>query len=171
MWCVWTLTLYAWLFREKFIRLQHENKMLRVQQEECEREKIAALQAQLEEAHKTRSELDTDNRWTESISLCKSATDRHERGSLSSADSLLTLFSSVLVSCVKFLFQTYSFVNISLPLHRNQSADWVESGSVSCSSRLRTSRRLCRVRRPSLMMWVCQEHWHQYRENAPQTSY
>uniref|UniRef100_A0A8C9XHW5 Hook microtubule-tethering protein 1 n=1 Tax=Sander lucioperca TaxID=283035 RepID=A0A8C9XHW5_SANLU len=40
----------------------HENKMLRVQQEECEREKIATLQAQLEEAHKTRSELDTENR-------------------------------------------------------------------------------------------------------------
>uniref|UniRef100_A0A7N9AV61 Hook microtubule-tethering protein 1 n=1 Tax=Mastacembelus armatus TaxID=205130 RepID=A0A7N9AV61_9TELE len=49
-------------YREKFIRLQHENKMLRVQQEEYEREKIAALQAQLEEAHKTRSELDTENR-------------------------------------------------------------------------------------------------------------
>lgn len=49
-------------YREKFIRLQHENKMLRVQQEECEREKIAALQAQLQEAHKTRSELDTENR-------------------------------------------------------------------------------------------------------------
>ncbi|XP_047444316.1 protein Hook homolog 1 isoform X2 [Mugil cephalus] len=49
-------------YREKFIRLQHENKMLRVQQEEYEREKIAALQAQLEDAHKTRSELDTENR-------------------------------------------------------------------------------------------------------------
>ncbi|KAJ4943859.1 hypothetical protein JOQ06_006353 [Pogonophryne albipinna] len=49
-------------YREKFIRLQHENKMLRVQQEELEGEKIAALQAQLEEAHKTRSELDTENR-------------------------------------------------------------------------------------------------------------
>ncbi|KAI3368321.1 hypothetical protein L3Q82_008024 [Scortum barcoo] len=49
-------------YREKFIRLQHENKMLRVQQEDCEREKIAALQVQLEEAHKTRSELDTENR-------------------------------------------------------------------------------------------------------------
>ncbi|KAL7396888.1 hypothetical protein ABVT39_013047 [Epinephelus coioides] len=49
-------------YREKFIRLQHENKMLRVQQEEYEREKIAALQTQLEEAHKTRSELDTENR-------------------------------------------------------------------------------------------------------------
>ncbi|XP_068599296.1 protein Hook homolog 1 [Brachionichthys hirsutus] len=49
-------------YREKFMRLQHENKMLRVQQEEYEREKISALQAQLEEAHKTRSELDTENR-------------------------------------------------------------------------------------------------------------
>uniref|UniRef100_A0A3Q3J9T1 Calponin-homology (CH) domain-containing protein n=1 Tax=Monopterus albus TaxID=43700 RepID=A0A3Q3J9T1_MONAL len=48
--------------REKFIRLQHENKMLRVQQEEYEREKITALQAQLEDAHKTCSELDTENR-------------------------------------------------------------------------------------------------------------
>ncbi|KAM7388494.1 hypothetical protein PAMP_024664 [Pampus punctatissimus] len=48
--------------RERFIRLQHENKMLRLQQEECEREKIAALQAQLQEAHKTRSEMDTENR-------------------------------------------------------------------------------------------------------------
>ncbi|CAJ1060047.1 protein Hook homolog 1 isoform X1 [Xyrichtys novacula] len=49
-------------YREKFMRLQHENKMLRVQQEEFEREKIAALQADLEEAHKSRSELDTENR-------------------------------------------------------------------------------------------------------------
>ncbi|XP_019936996.1 protein Hook homolog 1 [Paralichthys olivaceus] len=49
-------------YRERFIRLQHENKMLRVQQEDYEQEKIAALQAQLEDAHKTRSELDTDNR-------------------------------------------------------------------------------------------------------------
>lgn len=36
--------------------------MLRVQQEEYEQEKIAALQAQLEEAHRLRSELDTENR-------------------------------------------------------------------------------------------------------------
>ncbi|XP_029002912.1 protein Hook homolog 1 isoform X2 [Betta splendens] len=49
-------------YREKFIRLQHENKMLRVQQEEYERDKIAALQAQLGEAHKKQSELDTENR-------------------------------------------------------------------------------------------------------------
>ncbi|XP_008305431.1 protein Hook homolog 1 isoform X2 [Cynoglossus semilaevis] len=49
-------------YREKFIRLQHENKMLRVQQKEFEQERVTALQAQLEEAHKTRSELDTENR-------------------------------------------------------------------------------------------------------------
>ncbi|KAM4548184.1 protein Hook homolog 1 [Odontesthes bonariensis] len=49
-------------YREKFIRLQHENKMLRVQQEDCERERIATLQAQLEEADKTCSKLDTENR-------------------------------------------------------------------------------------------------------------
>lgn len=44
------------------MRLQHENKMLRVQQEESERETIVALQTQLEEAHKSRSELDTEIR-------------------------------------------------------------------------------------------------------------
>ncbi|CAL1592870.1 unnamed protein product [Knipowitschia caucasica] len=49
-------------YREKFIRLVHENKMLRVQQEESEREKISDLQRQLEEAHKSRSELDTEIR-------------------------------------------------------------------------------------------------------------
>uniref|UniRef100_A0A8C7MFZ7 Hook microtubule-tethering protein 1 n=1 Tax=Oncorhynchus kisutch TaxID=8019 RepID=A0A8C7MFZ7_ONCKI len=47
---------------EKFIRLQHENKMLRVQQEGSENEKISELQTLLEEAHRTRSELDTENR-------------------------------------------------------------------------------------------------------------
>ncbi|XP_058887460.1 protein Hook homolog 1-like isoform X2 [Acipenser ruthenus] len=49
-------------YREKFIRLQHENKMLRVQQEGSENERIAALQGQLEEAHRSRSELETENR-------------------------------------------------------------------------------------------------------------
>uniref|UniRef100_A0A8C2ZYC6 Hook microtubule-tethering protein 1 n=1 Tax=Cyclopterus lumpus TaxID=8103 RepID=A0A8C2ZYC6_CYCLU len=67
---------------EQFIRLQHENKMLRVQQEECEREKIAALQSQLEEAHKTRSELDTENRSTCTFSpplacMCRALKKRH----------------------------------------------------------------------------------------------
>lgn len=45
-----------------FIRLQHDNKMLRVQQEDFEREKISSLQDQLEDAQRTRSELDTENR-------------------------------------------------------------------------------------------------------------
>lgn len=49
-------------YREKVIRLQHENKLLRVQQEEYEQEKIASLQTQLEEAEKTHSKLDTENR-------------------------------------------------------------------------------------------------------------
>ncbi|MBN3313985.1 HOOK1 protein, partial [Atractosteus spatula] len=49
-------------YREKFIRLQHENKMLRLQQEGSENERIAELQIQLEEAHRCRSELETENR-------------------------------------------------------------------------------------------------------------
>ncbi|XP_072537866.1 protein Hook homolog 1 [Salminus brasiliensis] len=49
-------------YREKFIRLQHENKMLRVQQEDSENERIAELQVHLEDARRARSELDTENR-------------------------------------------------------------------------------------------------------------
>ncbi|XP_017311843.1 protein Hook homolog 1 isoform X1 [Ictalurus punctatus] len=49
-------------YREKFIRLQHENKMLRVQQDDSENERITELQMQLEEAQRSRSELDTENR-------------------------------------------------------------------------------------------------------------
>ncbi|XP_060773497.1 protein Hook homolog 1 isoform X2 [Neoarius graeffei] len=49
-------------YREKFIRLQHENKMLRVHQEDSENERIAELQMQLEESRRLRSELDTENR-------------------------------------------------------------------------------------------------------------
>nr|XP_015211257.1 PREDICTED: protein Hook homolog 1 isoform X2 [Lepisosteus oculatus]XP_015211258.1 PREDICTED: protein Hook homolog 1 isoform X2 [Lepisosteus oculatus] len=49
-------------YREKFIRLQHENKMLRLQQEGSENERIAELQIQLEEAHRCKSELETENR-------------------------------------------------------------------------------------------------------------
>uniref|UniRef100_A0A8C7G053 Hook microtubule tethering protein 1 n=1 Tax=Oncorhynchus kisutch TaxID=8019 RepID=A0A8C7G053_ONCKI len=49
-------------YREKIIRLQHENKMLRVQQEGSENDKISELQTLLEVAHRTCSELDTDNR-------------------------------------------------------------------------------------------------------------
>ncbi|MCJ8743559.1 hypothetical protein PDJAM_G00095410 [Pangasius djambal] len=49
-------------YREKFIRLQHENKMLRVQQEDSGNERIVELQMQLEEARRSHSELDTENR-------------------------------------------------------------------------------------------------------------
>ncbi|XP_036437415.1 protein Hook homolog 1 [Colossoma macropomum] len=49
-------------YREKFIRLQHENKMLRVQQEDSENERITELQGHLEEERRARSELDTENR-------------------------------------------------------------------------------------------------------------
>ncbi|KAL7888066.1 hypothetical protein AOLI_G00030400 [Acnodon oligacanthus] len=49
-------------YREKFIRLQHENKMLRVQQDDSENERIAELQVHLEEERRARSELDTENR-------------------------------------------------------------------------------------------------------------
>ncbi|KAF5900517.1 protein Hook 1 isoform X1, partial [Clarias magur] len=49
-------------YREKFIRLQHENKMLRVQQDDSENERIGELQMQLEDARRSRSELETENR-------------------------------------------------------------------------------------------------------------
>ncbi|KAG9350972.1 hypothetical protein JZ751_024861 [Albula glossodonta] len=49
-------------YREKFIRLQHENKMLRLQQEGSENERIVELQVQLEEAHRHKSKSDTENR-------------------------------------------------------------------------------------------------------------
>ncbi|XP_073499841.1 protein Hook homolog 1 [Phyllobates terribilis] len=49
-------------YREMFIRLQHENKMLRVQQEGSENERIADLQVQLEEKQRKMSELETENR-------------------------------------------------------------------------------------------------------------
>uniref|UniRef100_A0A8C5R1Q0 Hook microtubule tethering protein 1 n=1 Tax=Leptobrachium leishanense TaxID=445787 RepID=A0A8C5R1Q0_9ANUR len=49
-------------YREMFIRLQHENKMLRVQQEGSENEQIAELQAQMEEKQRKISQLETENR-------------------------------------------------------------------------------------------------------------
>ncbi|XP_023650392.2 protein Hook homolog 1 [Paramormyrops kingsleyae] len=49
-------------YREKFIRLQHENKMLRLDREGSENERIVELQARLEEAHRQRTELDTEIR-------------------------------------------------------------------------------------------------------------
>ncbi|XP_063284103.1 protein Hook homolog 1 [Pelobates fuscus] len=49
-------------YREIFIRLQHENKMLRVQQEGSENERITDLLEQLEEKQRKMSELETENR-------------------------------------------------------------------------------------------------------------
>nr|XP_033771985.1 protein Hook homolog 1 [Geotrypetes seraphini] len=49
-------------YREMFIRLQHENKMLRLQQEGSENERIQELQDQLDERHRTMSQLETENR-------------------------------------------------------------------------------------------------------------
>ncbi|XP_078525971.1 protein Hook homolog 1 [Lissotriton helveticus] len=49
-------------YREVFIRLQHENKMLRLQQEGSENERIAELQGQLEDKHRKMNELETENR-------------------------------------------------------------------------------------------------------------
>ncbi|EGW10538.1 Protein Hook-like 1 [Cricetulus griseus] len=49
-------------YREVFIRLQHENKMLRLQQEGTENERIEQLQEQLEQKHRKMNELETEQR-------------------------------------------------------------------------------------------------------------
>lgn len=45
-----------------FIRLQHENKMLHLQQEGSENEQIAGLQEKLEQKNRMINELETENR-------------------------------------------------------------------------------------------------------------
>uniref|UniRef100_A0A8D1QPF1 Calponin-homology (CH) domain-containing protein n=1 Tax=Sus scrofa TaxID=9823 RepID=A0A8D1QPF1_PIG len=47
-------------YREVFIRLQHENKMLRLQQEGTENERIEELQEQLDQKHHKMNELETE---------------------------------------------------------------------------------------------------------------
>uniref|UniRef100_A0A8D0H9W7 Hook microtubule tethering protein 1 n=1 Tax=Sphenodon punctatus TaxID=8508 RepID=A0A8D0H9W7_SPHPU len=54
-------------YREMFIRLQHENKMLLLQQEGSENERISELQEQLEQKHRTINELETEK----SVNLCR----------------------------------------------------------------------------------------------------
>lgn len=57
--------LLFWLMcfcREHLIRLQHENKMLKLTQEGSDNEKIALLQSLLEDANRRKSELETENR-------------------------------------------------------------------------------------------------------------
>ena len=46
-----------------FIRLQHENKMLRLQQEGAENQRTEELQEQLEQKHRKMNELETEQRW------------------------------------------------------------------------------------------------------------
>uniref|UniRef100_A0A8C0XIC6 Protein Hook homolog 3 n=1 Tax=Castor canadensis TaxID=51338 RepID=A0A8C0XIC6_CASCN len=48
--------------REKLIRLQHENKMLKIHQEGSDNEKIALLQSLLDDANLRKNELETENR-------------------------------------------------------------------------------------------------------------
>ncbi|XP_071322820.1 protein Hook homolog 3 isoform X3 [Trachinotus anak] len=48
--------------REHLIRLQHENKMLKLAQEGSDNEKIALLQSLLEDSNRRKNELETENR-------------------------------------------------------------------------------------------------------------
>ncbi|XP_028827644.1 protein Hook homolog 3 isoform X2 [Denticeps clupeoides] len=49
--------------RERLIRLQHENKMLKLNQEGSDNEQIALLQSLLEDANSRKNELETENRF------------------------------------------------------------------------------------------------------------
>uniref|UniRef100_A0A671S080 Protein Hook homolog 3-like n=1 Tax=Sinocyclocheilus anshuiensis TaxID=1608454 RepID=A0A671S080_9TELE len=49
-------------FRERLIRLQHENKMLKLAQEGSDNEQIALLQSLLEDANSRKNDLETENR-------------------------------------------------------------------------------------------------------------
>ncbi|XP_075595065.1 protein Hook homolog 3-like isoform X5 [Balearica regulorum gibbericeps] len=51
-----------YLFREKLIRLQHENKMLKLNQEDFDNEKITLLQSLLDGTNLRKNELETENR-------------------------------------------------------------------------------------------------------------
>ncbi|XP_074667557.1 protein Hook homolog 3-like isoform X4 [Strix aluco] len=51
-----------YLFREKLIRLQHENKMLKLNQEGSDNEKITLLQSLLDGTNLRKNELETENR-------------------------------------------------------------------------------------------------------------
>ena len=49
-------------FREKLIRLQHENKMLKLQQADDHEEKVQSLLTDLDLANKRINELETETR-------------------------------------------------------------------------------------------------------------
>lgn len=57
-----TLIRFSSALREKLIRLQHENKMLKINQEGSDNEKIALLQSLLDDASLRKNELETENR-------------------------------------------------------------------------------------------------------------
>ena len=56
------LICFSFALREKLIRLQHENKMLKINQEGSDNEKIALLQSLLDDANLRKNELETENR-------------------------------------------------------------------------------------------------------------
>uniref|UniRef100_A0A672JGP6 Protein Hook homolog 3 n=1 Tax=Salarias fasciatus TaxID=181472 RepID=A0A672JGP6_SALFA len=53
---------FFFFLREHLIRLQHENKMLKLAQEGSDNEKIALLQSLLEDSNRRKNELETENR-------------------------------------------------------------------------------------------------------------
>lgn len=57
--CVFVCCVFV---RERLIRLQHENKMLKLAQEGSDNEQIALLQSLLEDANSRKNELETENR-------------------------------------------------------------------------------------------------------------
>lgn len=57
-----SVVLSCCLLRERLIRLQHENKMLKLAQEGSDNEQIALLQSLLEDANSRKNELETENR-------------------------------------------------------------------------------------------------------------
>lgn len=65
--------LFYFFDREHLIRLQHENKMLKLAQEGSDNEKIALLQSLLEDASRRKNELETENRSATSTATCRLA--------------------------------------------------------------------------------------------------
>lgn len=61
-WHSFVYKIVFYVFREKLIRLQHENKMLKLNQEGSDNEKIALLQSLLDDANLRKNELETENR-------------------------------------------------------------------------------------------------------------
>lgn len=55
-------TRFGFVCRERLIRLQHENKMLKLNQEGSDNEQIALLKSLLEDANVRKNELETENR-------------------------------------------------------------------------------------------------------------